>query len=89
MPSNQISLPFRRSTHRQILDAQDNVVCEIRSGGCGIAVADEIEQLIVTACNSHDALLTACEAADQDWSNTGEVSCETMTQIRVALEGVA
>ncbi len=33
----------------------------------------------------HKDLLDACQAADRDWSEIGEVSCETMLMIRAVL----
>jgi hypothetical protein len=59
----ELKLPLKYSSHRQILDADGNLACEVFSGGPGIKAADELQELIVTACNAHDQMAAALKAA--------------------------
>lgn len=57
--NHKFKLPLAYSSHRQIIDADINVVIEVWSGGQGIDAADELQAFIVTACNAHDTLTAA------------------------------
>jgi hypothetical protein len=62
MMTKHIKLPLAYSSHRQILDADRNLVIEVLSGGPGIEAADELQQLVVKAVNSHEQLVEALKA---------------------------
>lgn len=63
MGTKNIRLPLAYSSHRQIVDAERNLVIEVFSGGAGIEGADELQALVVTACNTHDQLVAALKDA--------------------------
>jgi len=75
METNEIKLPLFYSSHRQIMDAERNVVMEVWSGGSGTAAADQLQDLVVVACNVHTKLVEAAQAAlavfeKQNWRPT-------------------
>jgi hypothetical protein len=59
METKDIKLPLAYSSHRQIMDADRNLVIEVFSGGPSIEAADQLQELVVVACNSHAALVNA------------------------------
>lgn len=63
METKDIKLPLRYSSHRQIMDAAGNVVAEVWSGGSGTEAADQLQELVPVACNSHALLVEAAQAA--------------------------
>jgi hypothetical protein len=70
-PSIQaIKLPLAYSSHRQIMDADRNLAIEVFSGGPGIEAADQLQELVVVACNSFALMVKALKAAE-DLSRTG------------------
>jgi hypothetical protein len=65
-----LKLPLAYSSHRQIIDADRNLVIEVFSGGPGIDAADQLQDLVVVACNSYSLMVDALKAAD-DLSRIG------------------
>lgn len=63
MKTNAIKLPLAYSSHRQIVDAAGNMAAQVCSGGIGIEAADQLQVLVVAACNSHALLVEAARAA--------------------------
>lgn len=63
MKTTEIKLPLAYSSHRQIMDAERNLVLEVYSGGQGIKAADQLQDLVVVACNAHALLVEAAQAA--------------------------
>jgi hypothetical protein len=72
MKTNDIKLPLAFSSHRQIVDADGAVVIEVRSGGCGIAAADQLQELVVAACNAYAPLIKARQEIATDARATAE-----------------
>ena len=77
-------LPLKRSSHRQIVTSTDGLAAQVFSGAVGIIPASELEALMVTAVNSHEALvaaLTECLA------NTGGgwIAASVVDRARAAL----
>lgn len=77
-------LPLKRSSHRFIVSADGSTVAQIFSGAVGITPASELEGAVVTAMNSHEALvaaLTECLA------NTGGgwIAASVIDRARAAL----
>ena len=75
MKTSSIKLPLDYSSHRQIVDAADNLAVQVCSGGIGIEAADQLQELVVVACNSHTLLVEAAQAAkavfeQQKWRPT-------------------
>ena len=63
MKTTHIKLPLRHSSHRQIVDAAGGLVIQVCSGHCGIEAADELQELVPVACNSHALLVEAAKDA--------------------------
>ncbi|MBD8531520.1 MULTISPECIES: hypothetical protein [unclassified Massilia] len=63
METKDIKLPLRYTSHRQIVDAAGGLVIQVYSGACGIEVADQLQELVPVACNSHALLVEAAQAA--------------------------
>ena len=64
--SPQVSalLPLKRSSHRQIVTSNDGLAAQVFAGAVGIIPASELEALMVTAVNSHEALVAEVKAAE-------------------------
>lgn len=77
METKDIKLPLRYSSHRQIMDAAGNVVIEVWSGGSGTAAADQLQQLVPVACNSHALLVEALVGARELLALNGITSSDT------------
>lgn len=60
MKTTPSAMPWKSGTHRQIVDAEGNVICELWSH-MGIDEADANEEIIVRAVNAHDDLVAALE----------------------------
>lgn len=45
----------------------------------------QLQDFVVRACESHNALLTACQAVDKDIEQTGVASEESIVSLRAAL----
>lgn len=65
MKISDIKLPLAYSSHRQIVDADGNLVLEVFSGGPGIAAADQLQALVVVACNAYAQMVAALKAAEE------------------------
>jgi hypothetical protein len=63
MKTNEIKLPLAYSSQRQIVDADGNLAVQVCSGRIGIEAADQLQELVVVACNSHGLLVEAAQAA--------------------------
>lgn len=50
-------LPLKYASHREILTANGGLACEVFSGSIGVEGADELQRLIVRACNAHADLV--------------------------------
>lgn len=59
MNTNEIKFPLAYSSHRQIVDADGNLAAQVCSGGIGIEAADQLQDLVVVACNAHARLVKA------------------------------
>ena len=84
-PQLSALLPLKRSSHRQIVTGNDGLAAQVFAGAVGIIPASELEALMVTAVNSHEALvvaLTECLA------NTGGgwIAASVVDGARAALE---
>lgn len=79
-------LPLRRDSHREIAASNQAVVCEIYSGFIGIDAANELERLIVTAVNAHEALVSALSIMVAANATGREVS---IGEFRAATEALA
>ena len=64
LSTQALKLPLAYSSHRQIVDAEGNLVLEVFSGGPGIEAADQLQDLVVLACNSYAHMVAALKAAD-------------------------
>lgn len=83
-PQIQALLPLHRDGHRHIASKDGGAPIEVYSGFIGFAAANELESVIVTSVNSHEALvaaLTECLA------NTGGgwISASVIDRARAAL----
>lgn len=85
MKTNLIKLPLAYSSHRQIMDADRNVVLEVFSGGPGIDAADQLQDLVVVACNSHGLLVAALERARESMLRS-YCDLPAIRQIQAALD---
>jgi hypothetical protein len=65
MQTRDIKLPLAYSSHRLIVDADGNLAIEVFSGGPGIDAADQLQELVVVACNSHEQLVVALRKAEE------------------------
>jgi hypothetical protein len=89
--TEKIKLPLAYSSHRQIVDAEGNLVIQVCSGGPGIEAADQLQDLVVVACNSFEKLLAAAKAAEaalarQKWIDTGtDPEAIALRQLREAI----
>lgn len=61
--ASTLKLPLAYSSHRQIVDAEGNRAIEVFSGGPGTEAADQLQDLVVVACNAHAALISALKEA--------------------------
>lgn len=77
MKTNEIKLPLAYSSHRQIVDAQGNLAAQVCSGGIGIEAADQLQELVVVACNSHALLVEALGEARELLALNGINSSDT------------
>ena len=89
--TDKIKLPLTYSSHRQILDAEGNLVIQVYSGGAGIEGADQLQELAVSACNSFEKLLAAAKTAEavlagQRWLDTsGDPEAIALRDLRAAI----
>lgn len=89
--TDKIKLPLAYSSHRQIVDADRNLVIQVRSGGAGIEAADQLQELVVVACNSFEKLLAAAKIAEavlagQRWLDTsGDPEAVALRELRAAI----
>lgn len=58
-PQVHALLPLHRDGHRHIASKDGGTPIEVNSGFIGVATANGLESLIVTAVNSHEALVDA------------------------------
>jgi hypothetical protein len=87
METKDIKLPLTYSSHRQIIDADRNLVIEVLSGGSGIDAADQLQDLVIVACNSHAALVNALTLlSEKVAAEGGSILCrDELTHARAAL----
>lgn len=72
MKTDKINLPLVYSSHRQIMDANRNVVLEVWSGGAGIEAADQLQDLAVAACSNYGQLVKALRDIATDARRTAD-----------------
>ena len=77
-------LPLRSDGHRCLASNSGDTTLTVYSGAMGVRAADELEALIVTAVNSHEALVAALTEC---LSNTGGgwISASVIDRARAAL----
>ena len=85
-PQVRALLPLRHAGHRTITSAAYDMVCTVRSAGFGAKAADDLEALIVTAVNSHEALVAALSTMVAANATGKEVSID---EFRAATEALA
>jgi hypothetical protein len=85
-PQVRALLPLRCADHRYIASTDDATVAEIYSGSIGISAANELEMLIVTAVNAHEALVAALATMVAANATGEEVSLD---EFRAATEALA
>lgn len=66
--------PLQSLSHRQVVDADGNVVMEFQSGAIGVDEATALEQFVVTAANAHDHLVAALVLAESQLHASWPVS---------------
>ena len=85
-PQVRALLPLRRDGHRCLASISGDTTLTIYSGAMGVRAADELEMLIVTAVNSHEALVAALSTMVAANAAGREVSID---EFRAATEALA
>lgn len=85
-PQVRALLPLHCADHRYITSTDDATVAEIHSGSIGTSAASELETLIVTAVNAHEALVAALATMVAANATGEEVSLD---EFRAATEALA
>ena len=85
-PQVHALLPLHRDGHRHIASKDGGTPIEVYSGFIGIATANELESLIVTAVNSHEALVAALSTMVAANATGKEVSID---EFRAATDALA
>lgn len=63
-PQVHALLPLRRDSHRLIVSAASNAVCQVQIAKTDTQASIQVEKLIVTAVNAHQVLVAEVKAAE-------------------------
>lgn len=85
-PQVRALLPLRRDGHRCLASKSGDTTMTVYSGAMGVRATDELEALIVTAVNSHEALVAALSTMVAANATGKEVS---ISEFRAATEALA